>query len=78
MGKGIDLDANVQLTEESIKGIFRTTNPNYKNSDKSLSISFEADEIDRLTNFGYKSNKTGFSVGTKFEYRDDLFLGLGS
>ena len=78
LGKGIDLDANVQLTEESIKGIFRTTNPNYKNSDKSLSISFEADEIDRLTNFGYKSNKTGFSVGTKFEYRDDLFLGLGS
>ena len=78
LGKGVDLDANVQLTEESIKGIFRTTNPNYKNSDKSLSISFEADEIDRLTNFGYKSNKTGFSVGTKFEYRDDLFLGLGS
>ncbi len=78
LGKGIELDANVQLTEESIKGIFRTTNPNYKNSDKSLSISFEADEIDQLTNFGYKSNKTGFSVGTKFEYRDDLFLGLGS
>ena len=78
LGRGIDLDANVQLTEESIKGVFRTTNPNYKNSDKSLSISFEADEIDQLTNFGYKSNKTGFSLGTKFEYRDDLFLGLGS
>lgn len=78
LGKGVDLDANVQLTEESIKGVFRTTNPNFKNSDKSLSISFEADEIDQLTNFGYKSNKTGFSLGTKFEYRDDLFLGLGS
>ncbi len=78
LGKGVDLDANVQLTEESIKGIFRTTNPNYKNSDKSLSVSFEADEVDRLSNFGYKSNKTGFSLGTKFEYRDDLFLGLGS
>ena len=78
LGKGIDLDANVQLSEESVKGIFRTTNPNYKNSDKSLSISFEADEVDRLTNFGYKSNKTGFSLGTRFEYRDDLFLGLGS
>ncbi len=78
LGRGVDLDANVQLSEESIKGVFRTTNPNYKNSDKSLSVSFEADEVDRLTNFGYKSNKTGFSVGTKFEYRDDLFLGLGS
>ena len=78
LGKGVDLDANVQLSTERIKGIFRTTNPNYKNSDKSLSFSFEADETDQLKNFGYKSNKTGFSVSTDFEYRDDLFLGLGT
>ena len=78
LGKGVDLDANVQLSTESIKGVFRTTNPNYKNSDKSLSFSFEADETDQLKNFGYKSNNTGFSVSTDFEYRDDLFLGLGT
>ena len=35
----------------------------------------EADETDQLKNFGYKSNKTGFSVSADFEYRDDLFLG---
>ncbi len=78
LGKGIDLDANVQVSTERIKGTFRTTNPNYKNSDKSLSLAFEADETDQLKNFGYKSNKTGFSVSTDFEYRDDLYLGIGS
>ena len=26
---------------------------------------------------GYKTNKTGFTFGTDFEYYDDLFLGIG-
>ena len=78
LGRGIDLDTNLELSPQRIKGSFRTTNPNYKNTDNSLSFSIEADEIDQLSNFGYKSNKTGFSVGTKFEYFDDLFLGLST
>ena len=78
LGKGIDLDTNLELSPQRIKGSFRTTNPNYKNTDNSLSFSVEADEIDQLSNFGYKSNKTGFSFGTKFEYYDDLFLGLST
>jgi len=78
LGKGIDLDTNLELSPQRIKGSFRTTNPNYKNTDNSLSFSVEADEIDQLSNFGYKSNKTGFSLGTKFEYFNDLFLTLSS
>ena len=35
-------------------------------------------EIDRLSDFGYKSNKNGFSLGTDFEYYRDLNLGLGT
>ena len=78
LGKGIDLDTNLELSPQRIKGSFSTTNPNYKNTDNSLSFSVEADEIDQLSNFGYKSNKTGFSVGTKFEYFNDLFLSLST
>ena len=78
LGKGIDLDTSLELSPQRIKGSFRTTNPNYKNTDNSLSFSVEADEIDQLSNFGYKSNKTGFSLGTKFEYFNDLFLTLSS
>ena len=27
-----------------------------------------------LTDFGYKSNDTGFSIGTNFEYLEDLYF----
>ncbi len=76
LGKGVLLDTNANITADSIKGKFFVENPNYKNSDKSVNFSVEASEFDRLSSQGYKSNKTGVSVGTKFEYYDDLFLGI--
>jgi len=39
-------------------------------------MNIEASELDRLSSFGYKSNKTGFSFGTSFEYFQDLSLGI--
>jgi outer membrane protein insertion porin family len=78
LGKGILVDSQLQLSAESIKGSIKTVNNNYKNTNKSVSFGLEADERDRLSDFGYKSNKTGFSLGTKFEYLDDLRLGLGT
>ena len=77
LGKGIGLEANLTLTEDSIKGLFSMENPNYNNSDKSIRTSFQATEINKLSDFGYKTNKTGFSIGTGFEYYNDLNLGLG-
>ena len=77
LGKGIGLDANLTLTEDSIKGLFSVKNPNFKNSDKSISASVQATELNKLTDFGYKSSKTGFSIGTEFEYYEDLNFGIG-
>ena len=77
LGKGVSLTAGATLTEETIKGKFSVKNPNYKNTDKSIYVNFEALEIDRSTEFGYKTNKTGFSFGTDFEVLDDFDLGLG-
>ena len=77
LGKGINLTAGATLTEETIKGKFAVNNPNYKNTDKSIYVNFEALEIDRSTEFGYKTNKTGFSFGTNFEVLDDFDFGLG-
>jgi len=77
LGNGISLNTSLDLSANSIKGQFAVTHPNYKNSDKSLYYNIQALELDRLTNFGYKSNKIGFNVGTNFEYLDDLDLGLG-
>ena len=77
LGKGISLTAGSTITEETIKGKFSVINPNYKNTDKSIYVNFEALEIDRSTEFGYKTNKTGFSFGTDFEILDDFDFGLG-
>ena len=78
LGKGISLDSNFVISANSFKGKFGVTNPNYKNSDKSIYINAEAIENDNYKTFGYKSNKTGFSFGSNFEYLDDLRLGIGS
>ena len=78
MGNGISLDTNFTIASDSFKGKFSVTNPNYKNSDKSIYISAEALETDNYKTFGYKSNKTGISIGTNFEYLDDFFFGIGN
>ena len=59
------VEAKALITEESIKGNFSVTNPNFKNSDKSVYFSAQTSETDRLTDFGYKTNKTGFTVGSE-------------
>ena len=74
LGKGIKLDSNLSLSEETIRGLFSYTKPNYKNSDRDLILSLESQETDRLANFGYKSSDTGFLVGSKFEHLEDFFI----
>ena len=78
LGKGVRVDSSFVLNEESIKGIFSVNNPNYLNSDKSVYFSLEASDTDRLTDFGYKTTKQGFTVGTSFEYLDNFNLGVGT
>ena len=77
LGRGIGLKSELTVSEESIKGQFSVTNPNFRNSDKSIYTNIQALETDKLTDSGYKTNKTGFAFGTKFEYQDDLFFGVG-
>ena len=78
LGRGVKVDTNLNVSQERVKGKFLVSNPNYKNSDKSVNLSLEATAIDRLGTSGYKSNVTGFSIGTNFEYLDDLRFGLST
>jgi len=77
LGRGINLSTDASISQESVKGIISLNNPNYKGSNRSLNFSIESRAIDRLKNFGYESNKTGFELGTGFEYYDSLFLNVG-
>ena len=78
LGRGVLVDSNLSLSESRVKGNLLISNPNFNNSDKSLDLSIQSSITDRLSSFGYKSNVTGFSLGTKFEYLDDLKLGLST
>ena len=78
LGKGLSVDTNANISQESIRGRFAVYNPNYNNSDKSVNFSIQASEDDKLNTYGYKSTRTGFTVGTRFEYFDDLFFGLST
>ncbi len=76
LGKGLSLETNLSLATDKVEGMFNLTNPNFNNSDKSIDIGFRANELDKLTTFGYKSKKVGGAVGTKFEYLENFKLGL--
>ena len=78
LGRGVAFDGNVTLNEDSIKGRLGVSNPNFKNSDKSLSVNLQISETDKLKDFGYKTNKNGFSIDTGFEYFKNLKIGLGT
>ncbi len=78
LGKGVSVDAEINVSTNSIKGNYSITNPNYNNSDKSIYFNIKAEETDKLKDFGYKTNKTGFALGTSFEYLKDFNLGLST
>ena len=76
LGLGIKLDTDVTLTDDSVKGKFSVINPNYNNSDKSINTSLESSTNDFMTSSGYKTSRTGLSIGTEFEQLSDLYVNL--
>ena len=49
LGKGISLDTNLSVSEDTIKGKFSYMRPNFNNSDNDLTTSFENTTTDRLS-----------------------------
>jgi len=74
LGRGIKFATNLELTDETIRGKFSVSNPNFRGSDQSVFANVESSETNRLTTFGYKTTKTGFSLGSRFEYFENVFL----
>ena len=77
LGRGIEFSSDVTVTDEAVKGQISFNNPNYKGSNKSLNFSLDSTNTDRLANYGYKSSKTGITVGSGFEVYDDIYLSTG-
>ncbi len=74
LGKGIKLTTNLMISEDQIKGKFAVVNPNFRNSDRSLNTTVESTSSDFLSTGGFKTSRTGFSLGTGFEQYSDFYV----
>ena len=70
----IKLNTSLDLTEETISGNIAVSNPNYNFTGNKVFTALDVSSADRTTSSGYKSSKTGFSLGTEFEQYENLFF----
>ena len=74
LGKGINLDTNLEISESTVKGQFVYSKPNFAYTDNTLFTSVKSSTKDNLKDYGYKVSNTGFSFGTTYEQYENLFF----
>jgi len=74
LGKGIKLGASTRVSEDVLTASFSVLNPNFKYQNKSISTTIETTQTDKMTENGYESSKTGFSIGTGFEQYENVYF----
>ena len=74
LGKNIKLDTNLTLSENSVRGIFVYSKPNFNNTDNTLYTSLRSTTTDNLSNQGYETTNLGFSLATSFEQYENLYF----
>jgi outer membrane protein insertion porin family len=73
-GNASMLNTNLSFTPKSVKGGLSIIIPNYNYSDKSLRLNMSRSSNDFLSTSGYENTITNFTLGTGFEYKQDLFF----
>ena len=74
LGRGIKLNSNLKISDNSIKGQFIYEKPNFNYSDNSLFTSIRSTTSDNIKDFGYKTSNFGLSLGTSFEQFENLYF----
>ncbi len=74
LGEGVRLSSELTVTSKSFSGELSINERNYKNSNRSFKRSVKRSENDNLDRFGYKTETTGFSLGTSYEQYKDIFF----
>jgi len=74
LGRGISLDTSVSVSAEKFLGRLAMSDPNYKFSGNRLFSTLSLGSTDTEATTGFKSTKTGASVGTQFEQYENIFL----
>ena len=74
LGRGVHLTSALSISEERVSGNIEVIDPNYNFSGNSVSTSLNVSATDRTAATGFKSSKTGFSLGTSFEQYEDIYI----
>ena len=73
LGEGINLNFTGSFSTQKISGEFTYVDPNFKNSDKELSVSLISQKDD-YSNSGYTNKSAGGKVGTRYEVYEDIYF----
>ena len=74
LGRGIKLMSMLNVSTKTISGNLALNNPNYNYTGNSVFLKLDVSSSDLTDSSGYKSNKSGFEVGTSFEQYEDVYL----
>ena len=74
LGRGINLQSALNLSQAKVSGNISIINPNYNFTGNEVSTSVKVSSTDRSTDSGFKSSRTGFNIGTSFEQYENIFL----
>ncbi len=73
-GNATKLNTNLSISEDTLKGGLTLDIPNYRYSDKALKLNLSRTDNDFFDTAGYKNTVSNFTLGTGFEYKQDLFF----
>ncbi len=73
-GNATKLNTSLSISEDTLKGGLTLDIPNYRYSDKSLKLNLSRTDNDFFDTAGYKNTVSNFTLGTGFEYKQDLFF----
>jgi len=73
LGKGVSLDTSLSISAEKASGKIQVENPNYKYSGNALFGGASLSSTDKSST-GYKSTRSGFTFGTRFEQFEKIYL----
>ena len=76
LGKGLGLDASLNVTEHSIRGGLSMREPNFRNSGNLVYGGLTSLNTDRPDS-GYENTLTQFDLGTRFEHLTNLYVSPG-
>ena len=73
-GNATRLNTSLSISQDTLKGGFTLNIPNYRYSDKALKLNLSRTDNDFFDTAGYKNTVSNFTLGTGFEYKQDLFF----